>query len=123
MGPIFGQVHHFLRAAKEPVPYAIERYTKEKDRLYSVLDARLVDHEYLADEYSIADIAVFPWTRSHANQGVDLDDFPQVRRWYAAIDARPAVQRGLAVLAERRKATLDEKAREVLFGGTQYQRR
>ena len=97
VGPIFGQVHHFLRAAKEPVPYAINRYTKEKDRLYGVLDARLADHEYLADEYSIADIATYPWVARYEWHKTNLADFPNVKRWFDVISARPAVQRGMKV--------------------------
>jgi GST-like protein len=97
IGPIFGQVHHFLRAAKEPVPYAIERYTRETRRLYGVLDARLADHEYLADAYSIADIANYPWVARHEWHKTDLNDFPNVKRWFDAISARPAVQRGMKV--------------------------
>ena len=99
IGPMFGQVHHFLRAAKEPVPYAIERYTNETRRLYGVLDARLKDHEYLADEYSIADIATYPWTARYEWHKTRLEDFPNVKRWYDAISARPAVQRGMKVPA------------------------
>ena len=99
VGPMFGQVHHFLRAAKEPVPYAIERYTSETRRLYGVLDARLGDHEYLADEYSIADIATYPWTARYEWHKTRLEDFPNVKRWYDAISARPAVQRGMKVPA------------------------
>ena len=95
VGPMFGQVHHFLRAAKEAVPYAIERYTKETRRLYGVLDARLKDHEYLADEYSIADIATYPWVARYEWHKTRLDEFPDVKRWYDAISARPAVQKGL----------------------------
>ncbi|HXF67383.1 MAG TPA: glutathione S-transferase N-terminal domain-containing protein [Burkholderiales bacterium] len=97
VGPIFGQVHHFLRAAKEAVPYAIERYVREARRLYGVLDARLKDREYLADEYSIADIATYPWVARHEWHKTDLDDFPHVKRWFEAISARPAVQRGMKV--------------------------
>jgi GST-like protein len=99
VGPIFGQVHHFLRAAKEPVPYAIERYTKETQRLYGVLDARLKDREYLADDYSIADIATYPWTARYEWHKTRLEDFANVKRWYDAISARPAVQRGMNVPA------------------------
>ena len=95
VGPIFGQVHHFLRAAKEPVPYAIARYTKEKDRLYGVLNERLAQHEYLADEYSVADIATYPWVARFEWHKTNLADFPHVKRWFDAINARPAVQRGL----------------------------
>jgi len=99
VGPMFGQVHHFLRAAREPVPYAIERYTKEKDRLYGVLDKRLAEHEYLADEYSIADIATYPWVARYEWHKTNLADFPNVKRWFDAISARPAVRRGMKVPA------------------------
>jgi GST-like protein len=97
VGPMFGQVHHFLRAAPEQVPYAIERYTKEKDRLYGVLNKRLGEAAYLAGEYSIADIATYPWVSRHEWHRTDLADFPNVKRWYEIIGARPAVQRGMAV--------------------------
>jgi GST-like protein len=97
VGPMFGQVHHFLRAAKEPVPYAIERYTKETQRLYGVLNDRLKDREYLADEYSIADIATYPWVARFEWHKTRLEDFPNVKRWFDALSARPAVQRGMAV--------------------------
>ena len=97
VGPMFGQVHHFLRAAKEPVPYAIERYTTETRRLYGVLDARLKNREYLADEYSIADIATYPWIARYEWHKTRLEDFPHVKRWFDAISARPAVQRGMNV--------------------------
>ena len=99
VGPMFGQVHHFLRAAKEPVPYAIERYTKETRRLYGVLDARLKDHEYLAGDYSIADIATYPWVARYEWHKTRLEDFPHVKRWFDAITARPAVERGMKVPA------------------------
>jgi GST-like protein len=97
VGPMFGQVHHFLRSAKEPVPYAIERYVREKDRLYGVLDKRLGEAEFLADEYSIADIATYPWVARHEWHKTLLDDFPNVKRWFDIIGARPAVKRGMAV--------------------------
>lgn len=97
VGPMFGQVHHFLRSAKEPVPYAIERYTKEKDRLYGVLDKRLGEAQYLAGEYSIADIATYPWVARYEWHKTDLASFPNVKRWFDAISARPAVKRGMAV--------------------------
>ena len=97
IGPIFGQTHHFRRAAPEKVPYGIERYTKETRRLWGVMDGRLADNEWLAaGEFTIADIAVFPWTMRYEWQGISLDEFPNVKRWYEAIDARPGVQRGLA---------------------------
>lgn len=97
VGPIFGQVHHFLRAAKEPVPYAIERYGKEKDRLYAVLDKHLAGHSYLAGEYSIADMATYPWVARYEWHKTDLASVPNVKRWFDAISARPAVQRGMKV--------------------------
>jgi GST-like protein len=97
VGPIFGQVHHFLRAAKEQVPYAIERYTKETRRLYGVLNERLKDREFLADGYSVADIATYPWVARYEWHKTDLNDFPHVKRWFDAISARPAVQKGMKV--------------------------
>jgi GST-like protein len=97
VGPMFGQAHHFLRAAKEQVPYAIKRYTEETRRLYGVLQKRLGEAEYLADEYSIADIATFPWVARFEWHKVDLADFPAVKRWFDAIAARPAVAKGMAV--------------------------
>lgn len=102
VGPMFGQVHHFLRAAPEPVPYAIERYSKETRRLYAVMDKHLAGREWLAaQEYSIADVATFPWVARHEWHKVDLADFPSVKRWYDAISARPAVQKGMKVPAAR----------------------
>ncbi len=97
VGPIFGQTHHFRRAAPEKVPYGIERYTKETRRLWGVMDGRLADNEWLAaGEFTIADIAVFPWTMRYEWHGISLDEFPNVKRWYEAIGARSGVQRGLA---------------------------
>lgn len=124
IGPLLGQAHHFRAYAPEKIPYAIDRYTNEANRLYSVLDVRLKDHEYLADEYSIADIATFPWLRSHERQGVDLDQYPNVKRWFEVVADRPAVKRGVEVLADRRRAgPISDEAREVMFGARQYQRR
>ena len=124
IGPMLGQAHHFRAYAPETIPYAVDRYTNEAARLYKVLDIRLGTSEYLADDYSVADIAVFPWLRSYERQGQDLADFPHVKRWFEAINARPAVQRGLEVLSEhrRQKPGFDKKESEVLFGKTQYQR-
>jgi GSH-dependent disulfide-bond oxidoreductase len=96
-GPIFGQVHHFLRAAKQAVPYAIERYVRETRRLYGVLNERLKDREYLADQYSIADIANYPWVARYEWHKTDLNDFPHVKRWFDVISVRPAVERGMKV--------------------------
>ena len=97
VGPMFGQTHHFLRAAKEQVPYAIARYTTEKDRLYGVLNTRLGEAEYLAGDYSIADIATFPWVSRFEWHNTKLADYPNVDRWFKAIGARPAVQKGMSV--------------------------
>src|SRR5690606_11733014 len=97
VGPMFGQTHHFLRAAKEPVPYAIERYTRETRRLYGVLDGALGKRDHLAGEYSIADIATYPWVARFEWHKVNLADFPNVLRWYDALSKRPAVARGMDV--------------------------
>src|SRR3546814_1683035 len=94
-GPMLGQAHHFRRFAKEQIPYAIDRYTNEARRLYGVLDKRLAEAEYLAGDYSIADIATFPWASRHEWQGIALADFPNMKRWYEAVAARPAVQKGI----------------------------
>lgn len=96
IGPMFGQAHHFLRAAPQPVPYAIERYTQETRRLYKVLDHQLEDQEFIAGDYSIADIATYPWIARHEWHRVALADFPSVQRWFAGMGARPAVQQGMA---------------------------
>jgi GST-like protein len=97
IGPMFGQAHHFIRNAKEQVPYGIKRYSDETRRLYGVLQKRLSEAEYLADEYSIADIATFPWVARFEWHKVDLADFPAVKRWFDRIHARPAVAKGMAV--------------------------
>lgn len=118
VGPMLGQAHHFRRYAPEPIPYAIDRYTREARRLYDVLNRRLEANSWLADDYSLADMAVFPWIRPHKWQGQRLDDFPNLRRWYDAISERPAVQRGLAVLhdrLERNRAKPTGRAWEILF--------
>jgi GST-like protein len=123
IGPMLGQAHHFRLYAPEKIEYAVNRYTNEAKRLYGVMDRRLAALPYFAGEYSIADIAIFPWTRSHANQGVDLDEFPNFKRWYDAVSARPAVQRGVQVLADRRKPLTSDQARRNLFGDKQYEKR
>ena len=100
VGPMFGQVHHFVRFAKEKIPYAVDRYVTEQKRLYAVLNAHLAEAEYLAAEYSIADIATYPWVARHEWHPLDLAaDYPHVKRWFDAISARPAVRRGMAVPA------------------------
>ena len=124
IGPMLGQAHHFLGYAPEKIPYAMNRYSNEANRLYNVLDVRLNGREYLADDYSIADIATFPWLRSHERQGVDMEKYPNVKRWFDAIGERPAVKRGLEVLADRRRTgAMTDAEREVLFGAKQYQQR
>ena len=124
VGPMLGQAHHFRIYAPEKIPYAIERYTNEAKRLYGVMNRRLAKSKYLGGpEYSIADIAVFPWLRSWKNQGIDWNDYPHLKGWFDEIAARPAVLRGVEVLANQRKALTDDKARETLFGKTQYERR
>jgi GST-like protein len=123
VGPMLGQAHHFRNYAPEKIPYAVDRYTNEAKRLYGVLDKRLGEAEFLAGEYSIADIATYPWLRAPDRQGVAIAEFPNVARWCAAIEARPAVVRGLAVPPAAPPAPMDDKAREALFGKTQYTRR
>ncbi len=124
VGPMLGQAHHFHVYAPEKIPYAMQRYAKEANRLYGVLDRRLAQSKFIAcKDYTIADMAIMPWLRSYKNQGVEMDEYPQVKRWFDGIAARPAVQRGLAVLADRRRPLLDDKAKEILFGATQYQKR
>lgn len=120
LGPMAGQAHHFRQYAAEPIDYAIERYTREVSRLYGVMDKRLADVEFLAGDYSIADMASFPWVVPYKNQGQELDDFPNLRRWFDTLKARPAVSKALEVGAERRgdpnRLKTDDKAREILFG-------
>jgi GST-like protein len=125
VGPMLGQAHHFRIYAPEKVPYGIERYTNEARRLYGVMDRQLAHHRYIAGKsYSIADIAIFPWVRSWAHQGIDWADYPRLKEWFDIIGARPAVQRGCAVLADLRKPLQDDKkAMETLFGKTQYEKR
>jgi GST-like protein len=124
VGPMLGQAHHFRIYAPEKLPYAIDRYTNEAKRIYGVIDRRLAASEWLGcGEYSIADIATWPWLRSWKNQGIELADYPHLKAWFERIEQRPAVQRGVQVLAGLRKPITDDKAREVLFGRTQYERR
>jgi len=124
VGPMLGQAHHFRIYAPEKIEYAVNRYSNEAKRLYGVMDKQLGVTRYLAgNEYSIADIATFPWTRSWKNQGIELDEFPKVKRWFDEISARPAVIRGVEVLASARKDLTGDKQREVLFGAQQYARR
>ena len=124
VGPMFGQCGHFLGYAPRKIQYAIDRYRNETLRLYGVMDKRLASSPFLGGkQYSIADIAVFPWLRSWQNQGIDWADHPHLKQWFDRIAARPAVQRGVAVLADVRKPLQDDKAKDTLFGSTQYQKR
>ncbi len=123
VGPMLGQAHHFRIYAPEKLPYAIDRYTNEARRLYGVMNKELANSKYIAGPtYSIADIAIFPWLRSWKNQGIDWSDYPHLKGWFDEIAARPAVMRGVEVLAGARKPVTDDRSREVLFGATQYMR-
>jgi len=117
LGPMAGQNHHFVQYAPERIPYAMERYVKETARLYGVLNKRLADREFVAGEYSIADMACYPWVVPHARQQQNLDDFPHLKRWFETIAARPAVERAYAVAKTvNARPTVDEQAKKVLFG-------
>jgi GST-like protein len=119
LGPMAGQAHHFRQYAQEKIPYAIDRYTNECNRLYGVMDKRLADRQFLAGAYSIADMACIGWVKPYQNQGQDLEEFPNLKRWFETVMARPAVEKGIAVgKEEREKSNLatDEEARKILFG-------
>jgi GSH-dependent disulfide-bond oxidoreductase len=121
LGPMAGQNHHFSQYAPEKIPYAIERYVKETSRLYAVLDKQLADREYIAGAYSIADIASYPWVVPYERQGQSLDNFPNLKRWFLAIQNRPSTARAYARTAEVNPNTapvMDEQARKILFGQT-----
>lgn len=121
VGPMLGQAHHFRQYAPEKIPYAIERYTNETSRLYRVLDRQLSQVEYVAGDYSIADMAIYPWIIPHEKQGQNLADFPHLKRWFETVSQRPAVSLGLALLKDSRVQNMDEKAKENLFGSRQFQ--
>jgi GST-like protein len=125
VGPMLGQAHHFRGYAPEEIPYAIERYTNEATRLYGVMDQRLSEVEFFAGPYSIADMAIYPWTVSHERQGQRMEDYPNLRRWYEGVGTRPAVQRAMKVGEELRRPIedLDEEARDVLFGSRRRTKR
>jgi GSH-dependent disulfide-bond oxidoreductase len=124
VGPMLGQAHHFRIYAPEKIEYAVNRYSNEARRLYGVMDKQLAHSPFIAcDEYTIADMAIFPWLRSWQNQGIDWADYPHLKKWFDLIAARPAVQRGVKVLADLRTPITGDKAREILFGKTQYQKR
>ena len=117
-GPMLGQAHHFRIYSPEKIPYAIDRYTNETHRLYGVLNKRLADREFVADEYSIADMAIAPWAKLWERQGQNIDEFPHAKRWLETVLARPAVQRGIAVSSEDRGKTdlTDPAVQAILFG-------
>ena len=124
VGPMLGQAHHFRIYAPEKIDYAVNRYTQEAKRIYGVMDKQLMSHKFMAGQtYSIADIAIFPWLRSWQNQGIDWADYPHLKAWFDKITERPAVKRGVMVLADLRKPLTDDKTRDVLFGASQYQKR
>lgn len=120
LGPMAGQNHHFRNYAPQKIEYAIERYLKETSRLYGVLDKRLDDNEFIAgDAYSIADMAIWPWIKPHENQGQDIEDFPNLLRWFRTIEKRPAVKRAYALVEEinpQDGVQMDDEARKHLFG-------
>ena len=125
IGPMLGQAHHFLGYAPEKIPYAMNRYKNEANRLYAVVERRLKESKYLAcNQYTIADMATVPWLRFPERQGVEIGEYPALQRWRDAILARPAVQKALQVLADRRRAgPMTEEQKKYLFGAAQYQRR
>ena len=117
LGPMAGQAHHFRQYAPQKLPYAVDRYTDEVNRLYGVMNRRLEDREFLAGDYSIADIASVCWVRPYRKQGQELDDFPELKRWFETLMARPAVMAGMAVGQEHRRNLADDKeAQKILFG-------
>ncbi|MGD9953332.1 MAG: glutathione binding-like protein [Burkholderiales bacterium] len=124
IGPMLGQAHHFLQYAPEKIEYAMNRYRNEANRLYGVVERRLKESKFLAcDEYTIADMAAMPWMRFPERQGVEIDEYPHVKRWRDGIAARPAVQRALQVLADRRRPQMSQEQKEMLFGAAQYAKR
>lgn len=124
LGPMVGQGQHFWTYADEKHEYAIKRYTNEGHRLLAVMDRHLAEHEYLADKYSIADIACMPWVRVHKLANLSTEDFSNVRRWYGDVRKRPAVERGMNILRENLTGVPNEaEAHEIMFGDTQYRRR
>lgn len=119
LGPMAGQNHHFSQYAPEKIPYAIERYVKETNRLYGVLNKRLADREFVTGHYSIADMAIYPWVVPHERQCQKLEDFPHLKRWFEAMHGRPAVGRAYAKAKEINTApTVSEESKKLLFGQT-----
>jgi GST-like protein len=119
LGPMLGQAHHFRSYAPEKIQYGIDRYTNEANRLYGVLDKQLEGREYIAGDFSIADIACWPWIVPYERQGQRLEDTPHLEQWFERMKQRPAVQRGFELGSEQRRAGgMDEKAKQILFGQT-----
>jgi GSH-dependent disulfide-bond oxidoreductase len=117
LGPMAGQNHHFVQYAPEKIPYAMERYVKETNRLYGVLNKRLADREFIAGAYSVADMASYPWVVPYERQQQNLDDFPHLKRWFHTIAARPAVQKAYAIASQiNEQPTVSEASRTHLFG-------
>lgn len=117
LGPMLGQNHHFSQYAPEKIPYAINRYVKETERLYGVLDQQLADREFITGTYSIADMAAYPWIVPYERQQIKLSEFPHVKRWFEAIQQRPAVERAYAqAKAINTQATVSEESKSILFG-------
>lgn len=117
LGPMLGQNHHFSGYAPEKIPYAIERYLKETERLYGLLDERLADREFIAGEYSIADMAAYPWIVPHQRQGQNLDDYLHIPRWFETVERRPAVQRAYEIAKTVNTTTgMSDSAKAILFG-------
>jgi len=127
VGPMFGQAHHFRNYAAEQMDYPVERYTNETARLYRIMNKRLGESPYLAgDDYTIADIATFPWSRNPQRRGQDIEDMPNVKRWMDEIMARPAVAKAVTVLEEYQSKpddVIDDKTRSIMFGAAQFEKR
>ncbi len=123
IGPMMGQAGHFRNAAPEKIPYAIDRYTNESRRLWGVMDKRLAEAEYLGGDYSIADIATYPWVRIAQREPEQLESMPNLRRWLTALGNRDAVKRGLAVMADIQQQPLSDEERSILYGKKQFEKR
>jgi len=131
VGPMLGQAHHFRKYAPEKIDYAISRYTNETKRIYNVIDKRLTESKYIAGDFSIADIAIYPWLVPYTIQGQNLDDFPHLKKWFEELRERPATKRGFAVMAEvvermrsqQHAPQQDKKSWDILFGNKQFEKR
>jgi GST-like protein len=126
LGPMLGQANHFKYVAPEPMPYAVDRYVNETKRLFGILDHRLTDRDYIAGDYSIADMASYSWSTIFTRLDIAIEEFPALQRWQSRMAERPAVQRGMALLADKRQTSpqpVDEKTREILYGKKQFERR